>query len=103
MLENKLAGSREKAAALYALGSLLAANGDDLKATAYFERLYLVYGKYRELVARAYYARGQALERLRKNDAAIEVYTELVAREELAEFTETTEARARLTALGGTL
>ena len=61
------------------------------------------YGKYRDLVARAYYARGQALERLKKNDAAIEVYAELVGRDELAEFGESTEARARLQSLGGSL
>lgn len=103
LLENKLLGSREKAAALYDFGNLLAATGDDMKAIAYFERLYLVYGKYRELVARAYYARGQALERLKKNDAAIEVYAELVGRDELAEFGESTEARARLQSLGGSL
>ncbi len=103
LLDNKLLGSREKAAALYDLGTLLASGGDDLKALAYFERLYLVYGKYRELVARAYYARGQALERLQRKDAALEVYAELVGRDELAEFDETSEARARLTTLRGKL
>ncbi len=103
LLENKVLGSREKADALYELGTLLAAGGDDMKAIAYFERLYLVYGKYRELVARAYYARGQSLERLQKKDAAIEVYAELIGREELAEFGESKEARSRLTTLGGKL
>jgi TolA-binding protein len=101
LLGSKLTNSKHKAQALYNYGQMLAADGDDITAIAYFERLYLAYGKYRELVAKAYYARGQALERLVKKQEAQEVYAELLGREELGEFEVIQEARLRLDALKG--
>lgn len=101
LLANKLMGSRHKAQALFNYGEMLVAEKDDMSAIAYFERLYVAYGRYRELVAKAYYARGQALERLRKSDEAREVYSELLDRDDLGEFAVVQEARLRLDALKG--
>ncbi len=96
LLANKSLSSKYKAAALYAYGTMLADEGDDMTAIAYFERLYVAYGKYRDLVAKAYYARGQALERLKKQEEAREVYAELLGRDDLAEYEEVKEARLRM-------
>ncbi|MFV1995147.1 MAG: hypothetical protein ACC661_06895, partial [Verrucomicrobiales bacterium] len=83
----------------YASGEMLVARREYLKAAAYFERIYVVYGKYRELVAAAYLSRGQALENLAMGEKALAVYRELVAREDLAEFAEVKTAVARVSAL----
>ena len=70
--------------------------GEDEKAIAYYERVYLIYGKYPELVASAYLKRGQTLERLSLFREAYEVYQELLARENLVTSGESGEARRRV-------
>ncbi len=88
LLENPVASTRHKAEILSLLGEDYAAQGDYLKATAYFERVYVVYGKYKDLVAKAYYRRGEMIEKIGDKSSAYEVYAELVARNDLAEFKE---------------
>lgn len=103
LLEMKTVPSESKAKALLALGDLFVAQKDDRKAVAYYERLYVVYGKYRDLVAKAYWRRAEALERLALTREAFQVYTELAQREDLAEFKESGDARERADALKPTL
>jgi TolA-binding protein len=100
LLEDKSLPSAAKAEALFRSAEILAGKGDKLKATAYFERVYVAYGKYRELVAKSYLRRGELLVGLGKREQAIEVYRELAEREDLAGFAERAEARKRLKEMG---
>lgn len=85
--------------ALFRIGQAHEAAGRRLEATAFYERIYLLYARHRDWVAKAYLARGRALEELNKLTEALEVYQEMLQKEELAEFPEFREARARATAL----
>jgi TolA-binding protein len=100
LLENKMAPGRAKAKALMAWGQLLEKQQKLLPATAYYERVYLAYGKHGDLAARAYLARGRALESLGKKGAAAEVYTELRGRDSLQSYPEYEEAALRLKVTG---
>lgn len=100
LLEDKLMPPRTKAEALMAWARLLEGRGEHLKATGYYERVYLAYGRQHDLTAQAYFARGRALEKLGKKREASEVYAELVATESLAEFPEIEEAQQRLKVIG---
>jgi tetratricopeptide (TPR) repeat protein len=84
---------------LMANGDLLRADGQTEKAIAYFERIYVVYGKYLDLVAAAYLARGQALEELSLDREALEVYRALAGRDDLADFEEVDVAKERIAKL----
>ncbi|MCF6314125.1 MAG: tetratricopeptide repeat protein [Verrucomicrobiales bacterium] len=86
LLEDPGGSSRHKALALFASGELLMSIGELRKASAYYERIYVVYGKYRELVAKSYWRRGEVLEQMDLSDQAMEVYSELVEREDLRKF-----------------
>jgi len=81
-----------KARTLLKIATLLADQKQDLKATAYYERVYLSYGKYLPEVAQAYWLRAQALDRLGKSDKAAEVYKELALRPDLAALPEAQRA-----------
>jgi tetratricopeptide (TPR) repeat protein len=73
-----------KATTLLKLGDLMTAQKQDLKATAYFERVYISYGKYLPEVALAYFKRAEALDRLNEPRKAEAVYRELAERLELS-------------------
>ncbi len=100
LLADRSLSSGSKAEALFRSAELLAASGEDLKATAYFERVYVAYGKYRGLVAQSYLRRGELLDKLGRAGDAAEVYRELVGREELKGMAEVVEARRRLDEMG---
>jgi hypothetical protein len=74
--------------------------GSAKEALAYYERVYVAYGKFADLVAQAYWHRGQALESLGLAGEAREVYAELVSREDLAGFPEAAGAARRLAGTG---
>ncbi len=101
LLQDRSLPSGAKAAALFEAGEILAAQGESLKATAYFERIYVSYNKYKDLVAPAYLRRGELLEGLSRRPEAAEVYRELAGRADLASRSEVEEARVRLKRLGG--
>ncbi|MDF1751683.1 MAG: tetratricopeptide repeat protein [Verrucomicrobiales bacterium] len=95
LLENPVASTQHKAEALFLIGENLASSEDYEKATAYFERVYVVYGKYRDLVAKSYFRRGELLEKIGNKTAAYEVYAELGNRDDLKEFREATLGRRK--------
>ncbi len=99
LLADKSISSSSKAEALFRSAEILSAKGDKLKATAYFERVYVAYGKYRRMVAKSYLRRGELLEELDRLREAIEVYSALVQREELGDMPEYGQARRRLAEL----
>ncbi len=99
LLENPVASSEHKAKAIYLIGEKLYSDGAYLKSTAYYERVYVIYGKYRDLVAKSYYRRGEALEQLDEKTKAYEVYHELAHRKDLADYREAQLGRRRMDAL----
>jgi TolA-binding protein len=99
LLELPTAPRPLKAETLLKLGDLMASQGQDLKSTAYYERVYVSYGKYLPQVAAAYARRAAALERLNKQDEAIEVWRTLANREDLAPFPESARAHDRMQTL----
>lgn len=93
----------EKAEALYRIGEIYMKEGKPQLAVPYFQRIYVMHGKWRDWVARAYFSSGEAFEKLEDTLSARRTYQELGEREELGEFEEANKARARLQALGGPL
>lgn len=87
---------REKAEALHRMGRIHLDAGRPGLAVPYFQRVYIMHGRWHEWVAKSYYGSGLAFEKLRDVEAARKTYEELLSREDLAEFTETTQARTRL-------
>lgn len=88
-----------KAEALLRLGESHAGHDEHAKAIVYFERVYVAYGKFAELNAKAYWRRGQSLEKLRLGREALETYEELIARSDLGTFPEAELAGRRVAAL----
>jgi len=99
VLEMPAAGAETKAGALLAIGTSLAEDGKYREAIVYFERVYVAYGKFAELNARAYGQRGRALEQLGMGREALETYEELLGREELRRYEEYEAASARAAVL----
>ncbi|MGK0185167.1 MAG: tetratricopeptide (TPR) repeat protein [Verrucomicrobiales bacterium] len=96
LLASKYVNGRSKAEGLLAYGQALETGGDLLKATAFYQRVYVAYGKHLDLVADAYLARGRVLEDLHETGKALEVYREFTGREELAQFDVADEVSGRL-------
>jgi hypothetical protein len=69
----------------------------------FYEQVYVLFNRYPDLVAKAYWGRGQALEKLGSPELAREVYSELASREDLKATPEASQGRARAVALGGVL
>ena len=84
LLEMGEAPAELRARTLLRLGDALAAGGEEMQAIVYYERVYITYGRFRDVVAEAYWKRGQLLEQLDRRDEAIEVYRELALRADLA-------------------
>ncbi|MCB1097596.1 MAG: tetratricopeptide repeat protein [Verrucomicrobiae bacterium] len=101
LLGSQYVDGRSKAQGLLAYGRALEAGGDRLKATAYYQRVYVAYGKHLDLVARAYLARGRALEALSEKEKALEVYQELAARADLEAFDASRDVLGRIKVLSG--
>jgi tetratricopeptide (TPR) repeat protein len=84
---------RDKAEALMRYGELLTERREWLRATAYYERVYVAYGRFSDLVASAYAKRAELLERLKREREAGEVWGELARRQDLADTEEAVMAR----------
>jgi TolA-binding protein len=89
-----------KAQALLALGELEMARNQPGRAVPYYQRIYILYGKWRDAVARAYLRSGEAFELLNDREAARKTYEELAKREDLAGLPETETAREKLEKMG---
>ena len=85
-----------KAQALLALGELEMQRNQPQKAIPYYQRIYILYGKWREAVAKAYLRSGEAFEQINDREAARKTYEELAASEDLAALPEAEQARERL-------
>ncbi len=103
LLASQYATGPEKCEALYLTGEIYMKEGKPELAVPYFQRIYVMHGRWTDWVARAYYRSGEAFEKLKDTLSARRTYQELSEREELSEMEETAKARERLQALGGPL
>ena len=103
VLASKFSSGGEKAEALYRIGEAHMASGKPDLAVPYFQRIYVMHGRWGEWVAKAYLRSGEAFEKLNDTASARRTYQELAAKEDLASFPESQLARDRLQALGGPL
>ncbi len=85
-----------KAQALLALGELEMQRNQPQKAIPYYQRIYILYGKWREAVAKAYLRSGEAFEQIDDLEAARKTYEELANSEDLASLPEAEQAREKL-------
>jgi len=91
-----------KADALLALGELEMARNRPQMAIPYYQRIYILYSRWREAVARAYLRSGEAFEKIEDLEAARKTYEELLGREDLTNLPEIEEAREKLKRFGVT-
>ncbi len=103
VLANTASSGQEKAEALFRVGDIYMREGKPQLAVPYFQRIYVMHGRWRDWVARSYLRSGEAFEKLKDNLSARRTYQELAEKEELADLKETAQARKRLDALGGPL
>ena len=103
LLSSQYATGPEKCEALYRTGEIYMKEGKPELAVPYFQRIYVMHGRWSDWVARAYYRSGEAFEKLKDTLSARRTYQELSEREELSDLEATVKARERLQALGGPL
>ncbi|NCC51165.1 MAG: tetratricopeptide repeat protein [Spartobacteria bacterium] len=96
VLANRMSPRAFKPQALLRIGQCLAAQGETRKSIPYYQRVYVLYGAYPELVSQAYMQSGLAFEKLNDLQAAARTYQEMLANEQLAGLPEITEAKKRL-------
>jgi TolA-binding protein len=86
--------------ALYRMGELHLKKGDPGKAVPHFQRIYVMYGRWSEYVAKSYWQSGQAFEKLQRMDEAKKTYQEFVSNTHLKDTPEYAKAEARLKEMG---
>ena len=97
------AKGQEKAEALVTIGDIHLANGKPEMAIPYYQRVYVMHGRWKPWVAKAYLRSGEAFEKIKDTTSARKTYQELVSNPDLAEFPETATANEHLLSLGGPL
>jgi len=103
LLASPSSTGKEKAEALFQIGETHMKDGKPHLAVPYFQRIFVMYGRWTDWVAKAYLRSGEAFEKLDDTDSARRTYQELMERREMADYQETGAARERLNALGGPL
>jgi tetratricopeptide (TPR) repeat protein len=103
LLANKYSQGGDKAQALYRIGEMHMKENNPKLAVPYYQRIYVMYGRWRDWVAKAYLRSGEAFEKMQDKDAARRSYQELTENETMADLQEYKTARERLQALGGPL
>ena len=71
-----------------------------LKASAYYERIYVMYGHYRPWAAKGYLRRAEALSKAHEKNKARETLQEMLANPDLKEFPEYARAETLMKNLG---
>jgi tetratricopeptide (TPR) repeat protein len=103
VLKNAAASGENKAEALCLIGDLHMTEENPKLAIPYYQRVYLMHGRWRPWVARAYARSGEAFEKIQNSTAARRTYSEFLSKIELEDFPEAKTAKARLQSLGGPL
>jgi tetratricopeptide (TPR) repeat protein len=89
--------------ALYGRGLVLMQDRKYVEASAYFERIYLMYAGYQKWASKAYLRRAECLERISDRTKAIETLRDMLAHSEFESLPEAAEARELIQKLGGQL
>jgi len=87
--------------ALYNRGLCAEDHRDNLKATAYYERIYVMYSNYQDWTAKAYLQRAECLRKISMVDKAKETLDEMLSRNELKDYPEYAQAREMRNQLEG--
>ena len=87
--------------ALYRIGEIHVKQNDPKRAIPYFQRIYVMYGRWTDYVAKAYWQSGQAFEKLNMTTEAINTYKEFLSQGQLESTPEYGKARERLKQTGG--
>jgi len=95
------ATGEQKAQSLFFTGETFMAQKKPELAIPYFQRIYIMHGRWAEWVARAYFRSGEAFEAMNDNTAARKTYDEMTRLEAIQNRPETNQGRERLEALGG--
>ena len=101
ILELPAAKGRPWAEALYRIGEIRLRQNDPKRAIPYFQRIYVMYGRWTDVVAKAYWQSGQAFEKLNMAEEARKTYQEFTGQEHLRQTPEFPKALERLQQTGG--
>ena len=100
LLKDSSIPKNQRVEAIYKIGEIHMQQGRPKLAFPYFQRIYVMYGAYRDLTAKAYLQSALALEKLGDDTAAARTYLEMLASPPLQESPNLTadlaEARIRL-------
>ncbi|MEM6821440.1 MAG: tetratricopeptide repeat protein [Verrucomicrobiota bacterium] len=96
ILEIKSARGKPWVEALYQIGEIHMKQGQPKKAIPYFQRIYIMYGRWADYVAKAYWESGQAFEQLNMREEAINTYQEFSDNTHLSDRPEYEKAIQRL-------
>jgi tetratricopeptide (TPR) repeat protein len=101
--KSKSLPSRLRAEALLGAAELQVRRNRFRESLPLFEQVYVLFNRHPELVAQAYWGRGQALEGMGSRELAREVYSELACRQDLQKTKQAADGRTRAIALGGVI
>jgi TolA-binding protein len=101
ILEIPAAKGRPWAEALYRIGEIRLKQNEPKKAIPYFQRIYVMYGRWTDVVAKAYWQSGQAFEQLNMKPEALKTYQEFTTQQHLSQTPEFSKALERLKEVGG--
>ena len=96
LLAVKNVSGKLKAQALLSLGELEMGRGRPKVAIAYYQRIYILYGRWREVAAQAYLRSAEAFEEIGDREAARKTYEELAGREDLNSLPQVGQAVKKL-------
>src|SRR5690606_23405052 len=101
ILEVKSAKGRPWVDAPYQIGEIRLKQKDPKRAMPYVQRIYGMYARWSDVVAKAYWQSGQAFEQLNTKTEALNTYREFVGQEHLQSTPEYTKAQERLKQVEG--
>ena len=101
ILANRAAPRRLKPEALLGLAAGCAARQEYAQAVAYYQRIYVLYGAYKNAVIQAYLRSGDCFEKLGDNTAALKTYQEFLESNFAPGSAAAAFARQRIAALSG--
>jgi tetratricopeptide (TPR) repeat protein len=99
ILANRAAPRRLKPDALLGIAACLAAQKEYAQAVAYYQRIYVLYGAYKNAVIQAYLRSGDCFEKLGDTPAALKTYQEFLASDFAPGTAAAAYARQRIAAL----
>lgn len=96
LLGEKAAPGQDKSEALFRIAELQMKQKKPQLAIPYYQRIYVMYGRWRDVVAKAYLRSGEAFEQISDKDAARKTYEEFIGNEQFAGMPERAQAEQRL-------